>query len=384
MVKAESHAGGLRSHVRYDACTQFTPSLLSYFTATPAQLTNAMANDRAIALKTQIRDAAQGQQQLRPIFTSLNGDNSWLLSFPRPTEERIAGGKAFFHIVHDPWFNGPVNLLGIWLASFSLSSPPAVNNGSDVEGIARDVEAAAADAGILPTTAPITQDASPIDAIFIRFHYNDHLHKPTLLTFASSIPVFATTGASAIIRGWNHFDNIITTSDLEPGIFNGDWTSLHPGSPLPTWLTVFRARGHHELNFASAIIYTPSPDVHEAVLYSPHGMRTSQESLQTLLHRSAPEFKVLALLHGLKESWTFNWQTTFGVATGLELQRQTDAKYWIATHNSPLRYRGLLWAIVTDVSRTLEWALGKEKASDSEQKEVNVVDVENGGFFVLK
>ncbi|KAI4673389.1 uncharacterized protein J4E88_009002 [Alternaria novae-zelandiae] len=358
--------------------------MLSYFTAASEQFTTAMANDRAVALKTQICNAARDQQQLRPIFTSLNGDNSWLLSFPRPTEERITSGKAFYHIVHDPWFNGPVNLLGIWLASFSLSCPPAVDNGSDVEGIARDVEAAAAETGILSTTTPVTQNASPIDAIFIRFHYDDHLHKPTLLTFASSIPVFATTEASAIIRGWNHFDNIITTRDLEPGIFNGDWTSLHPGSPLPTWLTVFRARGHHELNFASATIYTPSPDVHEAVLYSPHGMRTSQESLQTLLRRSTPDFKVLALLHGLKESWTFNWQTTFGVATGLELQRQTDAKYWIATHNSPLRYRGLLWMIVTDISRTLAWALDKEEAPGSQEKEVHVVDVENGGFFVLK
>ncbi|KAI4647668.1 hypothetical protein J4E93_004078 [Alternaria ventricosa] len=343
-----------------------------------------MANDRALALKTQIGNAALDKQHLRPIFTSLNGDNSWLLSFPRPHEERTTSGKAFYHIVHDPWFNGPVNLLGIWLASFSLSSPPAVTNGSDVEGIVRDVEAAATDAGFLPTTTSVTQDASLVDAIFIRFQYDDHLHKPTMLTFASSIPVFATTEASAIIRGWNHFDNIITTRDLEPGIFDGDWTSLHPGSPLPTWLTVFRARGHHELNFASTIIYTPSPDIHEAVLYSPHGMRTSQESLQTLLHRSTPDFNVLALLHGLKESWTFNWQTTFGVATGLELQRQTDSKYWIVTHNSPLLYRGLLWVIVTDISRTLEWALGKAKALGSEEEKVNVVNVENGESFILK
>jgi hypothetical protein len=343
-----------------------------------------MADNRAIALKTQIRNVAHAQQQLRPIFTSLNGDNSWLLSFPRPTEERTISGKAFYHIVHDPWLNGPVNLYTLWLASISLSSLPAVNNGNDVEGVVRDIEAAAADAGILPTRAPGTQDASPIDAIFIHFHYNDHLHKPTLLTFASSIPVFATPEASVIIRDWNHFDNIITTRELEPGIFDGDWTSLHPGSPLPTWLTVFRARGHHELNFASAIIYTPSPDLHEAILYSPHGMRTSQESLQTLLHRSTPEFNVLALLHGLKESWTFSWQTTFGAATGLELQRQTNAKYWIITHNSPLRYRGMLWVIVTDIFRTLEWALGQEKVPNSEGKKVHVVDVENGGFVLLK
>ena len=102
------------------------------------------------------------------------------------------------------------------------------------------------------------------------------------------------------------------------------------------------------------------------------------------MRRSTPDFNVLALLHGLKESWTFNWQTTFGVATGLELQRQTDSKYWIVTHNSSLLYRGLLWVIVTDISRTLEWALGKEKAPDSEEKKVNVVNVENGESFILK
>ncbi|KAF2630886.1 hypothetical protein BU25DRAFT_419203 [Macroventuria anomochaeta] len=42
------------------------------------------------------------KQELRLVFTSLNGDNSWLLSFPRPVTERESTGKAYLRIVHDP------------------------------------------------------------------------------------------------------------------------------------------------------------------------------------------------------------------------------------------------------------------------------------------
>ncbi len=39
---------------------------------------------------------------LRPILTSLNGDNAWLISLPRPAVERQASAKAYYHVVSDP------------------------------------------------------------------------------------------------------------------------------------------------------------------------------------------------------------------------------------------------------------------------------------------
>ncbi|KZM23026.1 uncharacterized protein EKO05_0008410 [Ascochyta rabiei] len=326
------------------------------------------------------------RQDIRPIFTSLNGDNSWLLSFPRPVAERKSTGKAYFHVVLEPWLNGPQVEYASWLAHLSLSSQPAVSDGAGVENLVQEVEQAAADAGIVSPRAVTPEANSPIDAVFMNFHYGDHLHVPTLLTFNPTITVFATVEAAAIIKKLNHFDNTVTYKDLDSKTFNGDWTNLHPGRLLPSYLTLFRIRGHHELNFLSALIWSPSPNNHEAVLYSPHGLHTSTPALQTLLHHSAPEFKTLALLHGLKESWTFNWQTTFGVATGLELQRETNAEYWINTHNDRLGYWGLVWFFANDIFKTIEWGLGQEKKGENGEvrKEVKVIDVENGGCLVLE
>jgi hypothetical protein len=299
-------------------------------------------------------------------------------------------------VVHDPWLSGPTVLLASWFIYLGLTSTPAVSNGEGVEGIVYEIEKAAADAGVVRAKSVTNKDALGIDAIFINFHYSDHLHAPTLRTFKPSIPVFATIESAQDLRKLNHFDTIITYRDLNPDSFTGDWTTLHPGLPLPSYLTIFRILGHNELNFLSALIWTSSPSNHEAILHSPHGLKTSQPALQTLLHASQPKFSVLALLHGLKESWVFNWQTTYGVGTGLELYREAKAKYWVNTHSSELNYGGILWYFVTDVFRTVEWGLTQEKKGkedkeeeeeeeeEEERREVEVIDVENGGCVVLE
>lgn len=324
------------------------------------------------------------KQELRPIFTSLNGDNSWLLSFPRPLEERERTGKAFFHIVHDPWLNGPDVQLSSWVVFISLSSPAAISNGPGVEQLVRDIESAAVDAGVVAPATVQTERHSPVDAIFVNLHYGDHLHKPTLLTFHPSIPVFTITEGVHAMKKLNHFDTVVKYADLEPDTYTGDWTTLHPSPHLPPYLTIFRIKGHHELNFLSALIWTPSPGTHEAVLYSPHGLHTSTPALQSFLHHSTPAFSTLALLHGLKESWTMSWQTTFGVASGLQLYRQSGARYWVSTHDDRLRYGGLVYWLANDIFRTLEWGLGQERKGEGEvAKEVKVKHVRNGDCVVL-
>ncbi|KAJ4984483.1 hypothetical protein SVAN01_10035 [Stagonosporopsis vannaccii] len=341
-----------------------------------------MASDRAAKLRAHF----DSSQEPRPIFTSLNGDNSWLLSFPRPATERKSTGKAYFHIVHDPWLNGPEVAISSWIVWLSLSSPAAVRDGAGVEQIAREIESAALDAGIVASLPDDTAEEgrSSVDAILLNLHYGDHLHAPTLLTFLPSIPIFTTMEGAAVVKKLGHFDTIVTYADLETDVFDGDWATLHAGAPLPAYLTIFRIKGHHELNFVSALLWSSSPDIHEAILYSPHGMHTTTPALQTFLHHSRPAFSTLALLHGLKESWTLNWQTTFGVASGLPLYRQSGAKYWINTHNDRLSYGGVVWWIVKDIFRTVEWGLGQEKAqAGDKKKEVKVEEVGNGDCFVL-
>ena len=339
-----------------------------------------MATDRATKYKAHF----DSKQELRPIFTSLNGDNSWLLSFPRPTAERETTGRAYFHIVHDPWLNGPDVELS-WLAHISLSTTPAVSNGVGVGKLVQKIESAAADAGVVPSPQIDTAEGTPpIDAIFINFHYNDHLHKPTLLTFNPSIPVFTTADGAPIIKSLRHFDTIVTYSDLNPDTFSGDWTTLHPSPLLPEYLTIFRVKGHRDLSFLSCLIWSPTQERHEAILYSPHGLHSSTPALQTLLHHSVPKFSTLALLHGLKESWTFNWQTAFGVASGMKLYEECGAKYWIKTHDDQLKYGALLWLLNVDVVRTVEWWLGQTKDGEGEvREEIKVEDVGNGECLVL-
>lgn len=138
-----------------------------------------------------------------------------------------------------------------------------------------------------------------------------------------------------------------------------------PHSSLPSYITLFRIKRHRELNFLTALLWSPTPSTREAILYSPHGLYTSTYVLQTLLTHADPGFSTLALLHG-KESWTRGWQTTFGAKTGLQLYRESTARYWISTCDDRLRYGGVVWWLVTDVFRSVGWTLGQDGGGKGE------------------
>jgi hypothetical protein len=341
-----------------------------------------MSTDRVVSLQSYFSSPTQ---ELRPIRTSLNGDNSWLISFPRPVAERESSGKAYYHAVHDPWLQGSASVLSTWLVNIDLAAPASITGGDDVEAVVRDIENAAAVAGCLPPKdSTYSEDSSLVDAIFINCPEVDHLHKPTLSTFNSRIPVFAAPLASTILQEWGYFDSVITIKELEAE--DGNWMTLHPGAPMPAWLTFFHMKGPHRLTLATAMIWSPVPDTHEALLYSPHGIETEQPTVRTLLYKATPNIEVLAILHGLKESWAYGWMTTFGVQCGLPLYREAKAKYWVLSHNSPLQYSGLIMKGIWEVFRTMEWGLGQENQKGHpgvERGKVNFVEVENGTFTVL-
>ena len=343
--------------------------------------------------QTQLRDQLESApNQLRPIITSLNGDNSWLWSFPRPPAERASSGKVYYHVVFEPWLNGPTSQFSSWVIHLQLSSPPAAANADDVIAIARRIEAVAADVLGTPRRAVDEKDLG-IDAILLGFHYLDHVHEPTLRTFDKRIPVIATPEAAAIVEPWGHFDTIRRISNFTADASTWRDTALHPGAPLPSWITPIRLLGHHELNYCTVLIWTHEDDsgseIHEAIIQSPHGVRLDSgpfsSSLQAFLDSSPPTER-LALFHGLKESHAVGMKNTYGAENGLALWRSIGgAKYWIPSHHSELWYSGLLMRAlwVYDTPRTLEWALGRELSKDGKLDDPNLVEVKNGESFVL-
>lgn len=346
--------------------------------------------------KTLREHFASSAANIRPIMTSLNGDNSWLLSFPRSQSERATTCKAYYHIIFEPWLNGPTSQLTSWVIHLRQSTTPAVTTAEGVAMLARQIEAAAASAVGIDKNAfnGDAQQTRDIDAIFLGFHYLDHVHEPTLRLFDPDIPVLATPEVQAMIKPWNHFPNILTISSLDASAKSWRTPNLHPGDPFPSWLTPIRLLGHHELNYVTVLIWTHADrnnnEIHEAILQTPHGTKLDVGPLQAFLD-SEPKTEKLALLHGLKESRAMGKMNTYGAAGGLALYRRIGgAKYWVLTHHSKLWYSGILMRLlwVYDTVRTLQWALDEEANIDGKGLELpggtpDLIEVENGHCFVL-
>ncbi|KKY34863.1 hypothetical protein UCDDA912_g05135 [Diaporthe ampelina] len=347
-----------------------------------------MASIRSKSLREHFSNSGS---KLRPIVTSLNGDNSWLMSFPIPDKERQqAAGKTYFHLVTDPWLAGPAITLSTYGVSVALPEAPAAKNGEDVEAIVREIEGLAKDAAGIISTTPTSSD-KVIDLISIGIELNDHKHDDTLRSFRSNVPVLAAPKAAAAIRALNHFDTVVDTLDLT--VDTPSVQSLHPGSSvLPPWLNIFRLTGYSFLNFATAIIWSHTEGgttKHEVILASPHSIKAEEPSVQKFLSILGEDHNttVLALLHSLKENYSRIGQHTFGVLGGLALERPTKPKYWIQTADAKLLYSGVvMWLLATtDVFHTLDWGLQKEaeKNDGVEGMRPNCLEVKNGECLVL-
>ncbi|WZH49813.1 uncharacterized protein QYS62_011028 [Fusarium acuminatum] len=329
---------------------------------------------------------------LRPIFTSLNGDNSWLMSFPRPESERAATGKAFYHVAFEPWLKGAAHVFNSWFVNIAMVNSPEISTFESLKNLVREIESAAA-AHKLPADEQQggQQDSSPLDAILLGFFLSDHLHPQTLKSFPADIPVIATPPGINVIKPWNHFKTIRTISNLSPSATSWQTPDLHPGEPLPKWLTPIFLPGRSELNFVFAIIWSHTVDneeIHEVILDSPHGVKGDEKTLNAFLN-SEPKTRKLAMLHGLKESSTGGIQTCYGAKGGLALNRKVGGvEHWVVTHSSELQYTGVFMRIfgTKDTPRTIEWALEEEHKKDPSLERFeppNFVKVANGGSTVL-
>lgn len=374
----------------------FVPPLSQH---SPSTLWDKLTNTSAMDLSS-LQQAARSRstvgQAPRPIFTSLNGDNSWLMSFPRPPEEHDQAGKAYYHVVFEPWLAGPTTLLSAWFLLIQLSEPAAVSTVEQIEAVIRQIEdAAAADSPPRAPKPPKNGYGGGIDTILLGLHLLDHVHEPTLRLFDPAIPVIASPEAAKMVQAWNHFATVKLIQDFPTNANSWQSPGLHPGEPLPAWLRPLRLPGYWELNYCLTIVWTHSiadnQEVYEAVFQTPHGTPLDAGPLDAFLKAEPPTEK-LAMLHALKEGYSAWMLNAFGVKAGIALYRKVGGtKYWLPTHNSELLYTGWLrWLInINDVERTLDWGLEDEvKTAPPEYGDVpkrpNLVKVGNGESFILE
>ncbi|KAL3425161.1 hypothetical protein PVAG01_04442 [Phlyctema vagabunda] len=310
----------------------------------------------------------------RPILTHLNADTTWLLSVPYPSPST----KQYFHILIDPWLRGPQSDVAAFFSTQWHTIPSAVQSIAEIEEAIRDIEAVA----VGKQTASEKNDVG-IDAVVVSHEFTDHMHELTLREIASSVPVFATTKAAALIRSWRHFEAV-----FEIPRFAGEWRDTSC-EPLPLWLGIGRlAVGQDMLYYHSGILITfqsqvTDGDVAEAVIYTPHGI---SPELALPVAAAAPRIRTLGLLHGLQDI-TLGAQLNMGAHNGLRVQRIINAKYWVGTHDEVKRGGGLVSWWLKRKAITLQEAL--EKEADERQDEgvladVNFEQLGNGESLILE
>ncbi|RYP70114.1 hypothetical protein DL769_005091 [Monosporascus sp. CRB-8-3] len=317
-----------------------------------------------------------GKKGLRPVMTSINGDNSWLVSFPRPAAERVSAGRSYYHVVLEPWLVEPGDTVFVapWFFHIHRNCVAAATDGASVDALVREIEQAAGSTG---------HAAAGVDAILVCYAAPDHMDRQTLLTFAPSVPVFAVPEAAKTISGWGHFDRAVDIATFD----GTSWRSSHPGAPLPGWLSVMSLKTHW-LCFGFALVWSHDDEKNEAILSFPHGFRPDKDtSAVGNLLGASPPLRILAMMHPLKENFFWGALMTPGVRNGLQLWRMVRPKYWVNTGDMELIYAGVfLWG-VNDKLHTLDWALKLEQnetRADANLTRPDLVNLENGACYVLE
>jgi hypothetical protein len=326
---------------------------------------------RTQVLKSQL---AQPEAILRPIITYINGDVAWLVSFPRPTSDKSANGKVYYHAVIDPWFGQPARVLTSLLLEMTLGRDPALSSRAPLDAAIVEIELAAG-SSLVPT-----DDDPAVDAIFVT-GMAEHCHRESLLQFSTSTPIFAVAAAAGTIASWGHFNTVVTMSSCDPS--KTPWKDGHPGSPLPAWLTAFPPAVTRLNNFGLALITSAGHSGGELILMAPHGISASEASIKGF----ATTVKMLALVAPLKDGYTFGVQTVLGVKDGLAIGQTARMKYYVRSGDFvSLKYKGFIGWFVNDVPRDLQWGLDelrKELGAGKVIEQPTMVEVENGESYVF-
>ncbi|KAF5521633.1 hypothetical protein CGCA056_v007509 [Colletotrichum aenigma] len=314
--------------------------------------------------------ASAKSSQRRPIMTMANGDNTWLISIPRPAGGK---GKAFYHILQDPWLVGDVLNIYAWILRLRHPHKEAFDSLAGIESWVEEIE----------TSAGGSKDEGEpwLDAVLVTHILADHMHEETLRTFDASTRVFAVKEPAAVISSWKHFDNVVVIPDFVRST-GTTWPSI---PEIPSWLSVFRIPDegavYPVLYHCMVISFTGADGKSEVILYSPHGVDPDAvEAAQ----KANPEASALAMIHPLHKTGLTEKGTTLGVTNGLKIVRRSEPKYWLGTHDDKIQYSGLLSWVFNHGRLTLDDGL-EEEARETGQKlpKPNLVEVGNGSSYIL-
>ncbi|KAF2453452.1 hypothetical protein BDY21DRAFT_125858 [Lineolata rhizophorae] len=417
-----------------------------------ATTTAALTHDVPASPSAQLRDSLSSHLRARlrrrsPLLHHLNADTSWLLQIPLPAvaarrrtrgarrsggsvaSNAAAGGRgtarAYYNILIDPWLKGGQSDVAWWFSQQWHVEESAVRSVGEVEEVIGRVEAMVGEAAEEDGSEDETHDEGGgrrtrrgrIDAVAVSHEFTDHCHKDTLLEVDGDVPVFATEKAAVLISAWDHFRHVITIPHFTSG--TSDWRALSL-PPLPSWLSISRvvSASHDALHYHSALLIAfntrSSPDdpastddddentPATALVYTPHGLPSSPETLAPLLTASPP-LAFLAFLHGLHDVSLPAQQLNLGARNGLAAQRALRARYWIGTHDEVKKGGGLVsWFLrraketVGEARRALEvgarmgiggWKGGgvvDAEAGANGEGEEECVELGNGESLVLE
>ena len=361
-------------------------------------IANMSASNNAIPLGSNPHFNAHGAMSInRPLLTHLNADTTWLLQLPQTQDRRVWNGRSHLNILIDPWLRGRQSDVAFWFSSQWHAIESSVQTIAQLNKMlekAQDLEGSDAH-----THCPDTK-TNFIDAIIVSHEFTDHCHKRTLLEVDSTVPVFATAKAAALIRSWQHFKTV-----LEPTPFSSqqsDWQTTS-ASPLPGWLSISRIVTRSDaLYYHSAIMVAFDLGIHrsdeiakrnkaQAIIYTPHGIHAQD---LRCLKLAEPPLETLALMHGLHDVKISAKQLNLGAHNGLQAQRICHAKHWVSTHDEVKKARGFIAPILFRKKLTFKDAIEDEKKRNgtgllernselSVLEEVNFAELKNGESLVL-
>ena len=322
-----------------------------------------------------------------PVLTHLNADTTWLLSLAYPDQVDPPQGRSRYNILIDPWLDGPQEDVASWFSKQWHLIKSSVRTIAELNKILGDVE---------PSTSNLAgrdehECRSFIDAVIISHEFTDHCHRATLLEVDQTVPVFATTKATRLVRSWKHFNTVIDMANFTACT---DWCTTSVG-PLPAWVGISRlVTSSDALYYHSAIVICverpeTSDEAVDALIYTPHGVEISTLSV---LATASPRVDVLALLHGLHDvSLKWSKQLNLGAVNAIKAQRILHARFWIGTHDEQKPGSGLIAPFLRRKIYTVQEALAlvqaaeKDKSEDAAAliEEMKCVELANGESLVL-
>jgi hypothetical protein len=288
----------------------------------------------------------------------LNADTSWLIIFDG------------FKILLDPWLFGPQTDYFRYFSTQEHAVPSSMQN------ISRDLDV-------------------QIDAIIISHEFTDHCHEETLRSLSATIPVFATTNASKLIRRWHHFQHVYNIPLLNDrfekftlSMLNEQQSELNmPDTISVGYIPEKGFMAMPSLHGATCISFLVNNLQWHSLLYIPHGCKHSS-ILEWFDQQS--DVNVSILLQGFNRVYNPIWLgglISYGCDEAAKLAVTVKARHWIATHDEDKVASGLVSKFLKRDCSTIDNAqiqLDKYLSQNADQHiTTNIHEVHNGDTLTV-